>query len=127
MILLCVSAGLTLIDGSLSKWIMTTIVTHTQINKAVAGRPAGNLFEFGVYPHESWIRFFWELNYHHFASLAWASVQVIYMVGRNRLSVHPLALVGRYSKLGPGSVVRFRSSPFCSTKCVSPGTDQISR
>ena len=37
----------------------------------------------------------------------------------------PLTLIRRYSKLGSGSVVCFRASPLCGTKCVLPGTDQI--
>ena len=38
--------------------------------------------------------------------------------------VHPLPLVERYSKLGSGSVV---ASSLCSTKCVPPEADWISR
>ena len=69
-----------------------------------------------------------KVNYDLFyLTRGWASAQLVYMVGYNRRLVHPLALVGRYSKLGSGSMVRFRASPLCSTKCVLPETDQISR
>lgn len=66
----------------------------------------------------------YELNCHYLASMdlgwpvwAWASAQVVNMVGCKRWSVQPLTLVRKHSKFWPCNVV---FSQLCSTKCVPP-------
>ena len=58
---------------------------------------SGNLLRVGVYSHQFWVRFPKETTI--WPVWTWTSVQVIYMVDRNKRSVYPRTIIERYSNL----------------------------